>query len=78
MVCDSAPLVCANVRADKPVPVPTPIGIRPRMSGTLNVVEPSPVPKVVPMTAYKAEYVERLTAEPSQISQAELGVVDPA
>jgi hypothetical protein len=39
------------------------------MSGTLKVVEPSPAPKVVPITLKRAAYVVRLTADPSQTSQ---------
>jgi hypothetical protein len=34
--------------------------------GTLNVVEPSPTPKRVPTALNSAEYVLRLTADPSQ------------
>jgi len=50
-----------------PVPVPPePTATLRRKSGTANVVEPSPAPKVVPMTANRAAYVVRETAVPSQ------------
>jgi hypothetical protein len=37
--------------------------------GRLKVVDPSPTPKVVPIFAKRAEYVERETAEPSAANE---------
>lgn len=51
--CVSSPPVAARVRAVSPLPVPLPTGERPRGSGRLNVVDPSPAPNVVPITPNK-------------------------
>jgi hypothetical protein len=56
------------------VPVPVPMGVRPRISGKLKVVEPFPEPYVIPIIANKAEYVALDTAEPSHESHP-LGAV---
>ena len=47
----SVPPESARVRAVSPDPVPVPIGVRPRRSGRLNVVDPFPAPHVVPIAA---------------------------
>src|SRR5258708_8882623 len=44
---------------------PEPIGTRRCMLGTLNVVEPSPPPQIVPSTPNKVAKVARDTADPS-------------
>src|SRR5574337_259772 len=45
-----------------------PRGNVPRKFGTLNVVEPSPAPKLVPIAAKSAAYVDRDIADPSHIT----------
>jgi hypothetical protein len=55
----------------------TPATARPRRSGKLNVVEPSPAPYVVPTMANSAAYVDLDTAAPEHRSHPE-GAVDPA
>src|SRR3990172_5407595 len=83
-VCVSAPLPCpilsASVAvtrsADTPPMLSLPRGKRPRKSGKLNVVEPSPVPNAVLTTANKSAYVVRETAEPSHSKYPD-GADDP-
>lgn len=53
------------------------MGERPRRSGRLKVVEPSPAPQVVPSAANNAAYVVRDTADPSHKSHP-LGADDRA
>ena len=51
----SPPLLASEWAVAPPaVPVPAPIAVRPRRSGTLNVVDPSPAPQAVPRAANKA------------------------
>src|SRR5262245_9684011 len=77
-VCFSSPPFAPNARAVKPEPVPVPTTVRPRRSGRLNVVLPSPVPNDVEQSAYSALYVVRDTGEPSHSSHFELGAAVPA
>ena len=44
--------------------------------GRLNVVEPSPAPYLSPIKRYKALYVERDLAVPSQVKKPDGGVAD--
>ena len=60
----SAPTLAPRVLDVSPEPAPLPIGIRPSMSGTLNVDDPFPAPNVVLTAENKAEYVVLLTACP--------------
>src|SRR4029077_19356549 len=57
--------------------MPGPTAARPFRLGSANVVEPSPTPQYVPMTAKSALYVVRDTVRPSQMSQPE-GAWGPA
>jgi hypothetical protein len=50
----SVPSVAPRVRGVNPDPVPEPIGARPRRSGMLNVLIPSPLPNVVPTAVKRA------------------------
>src|SRR5574337_1229717 len=60
--CASSPPVAARFRKVNPVPWPAPTTLRDRASGTLKVVDPSPAPNVVPITANKAASVVRFFA----------------
>jgi hypothetical protein len=55
IVWDSAPPEEPKDLRERPVPVPAPIGTLLLKSGTLNVVEPSPIPKVVPIAEKRDE-----------------------
>jgi hypothetical protein len=56
------------------VPCPAPFGVRDRISGRLNVVEPSPTPNIVPIAVKSAASVVRFFRDPSQVYQPVGGV----
>lgn len=87
--CDGTVWPCSGISAESRTcvsspPTPpskwvedVPMATRPERSGRLNVVVPSPVPYVVPISSNSVEYVVRDTAEPSH-SRNPLGAVLPA